>query len=103
MVMYDTYDYIDKLIGFGLSDIFYATFIKYYQKTHENLALKTALYIKYGTDNQRKIFMLRYGMDFEDIKLLAPYIDTIDETHISVKDSFYQLDEEKRKVIERFL
>ena len=26
LIVYDTYDYLDKLIGFKLSDIFYAAF-----------------------------------------------------------------------------
>jgi hypothetical protein len=103
IVMYDTYDYIDKLIGFRLTDIFYAAFFKYYEKTHNTLARRMANFIRYGTDNQRYIYMLRYGMDFDDIKNLDQHIESIDETHITVKDSFYTVDKEKRQVIERFI
>lgn len=42
-------------------------------------------------------------MDFDDIKNLDQHIESIDETHITVKDSFYNVDEEKRQVIERFI
>src|SRR5699024_1559536 len=35
LIMYDTYDFIDKLIGFKLSDIFYASFMKYFEKSQD--------------------------------------------------------------------
>ena len=49
LIVYDTYDYLDKLIGFKLSDIFYAIFHQYYEKTQDENALKLAKYFKYGT------------------------------------------------------
>ena len=36
---YDTYDYLDKLIGFKLSDIFYAIFYQYYEATSDERLL----------------------------------------------------------------
>jgi len=42
LIMYDTYDYIDKLIGFKLSDIFYATFERFFNRTNDQRAWKLA-------------------------------------------------------------
>lgn len=103
LIMYDTYDYIDKLIGFKLSDIFYASFMKYFYKSQDLRSEKLAKYIRYGTDNERHIWMLRYGMSFEDIALLEPHIESIDSEEIVFKDSIYSVPEELRLSIERFI
>ena len=73
IITYDTYDYLDKLIGLYLSDIFYAAFIKYNERCPDDRAVKMADLIKYGTYNTKYIWMLRYGMSFEDIELLDKY------------------------------
>lgn len=103
LIMYDTYDYIDKLIGFKLSDVFYAAFYKFYERQNNEQALKLAKYIKYGTDNERHIWMLRYGLSFEDIELLDKHIDTINSEEILFKESILQVSDEDKISIERFL
>jgi len=103
LIMYDTYDYIDKLIGFKLSDIFYASFMKYFDKSQDLRSEKLAKYIRYGTDNEMHIWMLRYGMSFEDIELIEPHIESIDSEEIVFKDSIYSVPEELRLSIERFI
>lgn len=102
-IMFDTYDYIDKLIGFKLSDVFFAAFFKYYEKHEDAGALKLSKYIRYGTDNERHIWMLRYGLSFEDILLLEGHIESIDSSAILFKDSIQQISEQDRLSIERFL
>ncbi len=46
-VVVDTYDYLDKLIGFRLGDAFFAAFDKYYEKFEDIRAYKMCNYIKY--------------------------------------------------------
>ena len=41
-IVFDTYDYLDKLISFKISDIFYAVFYQYYEKTLDQRALSLA-------------------------------------------------------------
>lgn len=103
LVMYDTYDYIDKLIGFKLSDIFYAAFFKYFEKTTDERANRLAKYVRYGTDRDRHIWMLRYGLAFEDIEVLDQHIESIDSTQIVFKDSVTTLPDEEKVAIKRFL
>lgn len=103
LIMYDTYDFIDKLIGFKLSDIFYATFMKYFEKSDDLRAEKLSKYIKYGTDNASHIWMLRYGMSFEDIELLEQHIESINSEEIIFKDSIHSVLRESRLSIERFI
>jgi ATP-dependent RNA helicase DOB1 len=49
------------------------------------------------------IWMLRYGLSFEDIEKLDNHIKSIGEGKIEFKDSIYQVDEMDRAPIERFL
>ena len=103
IITYDTYDYLDKLIGLYLSDIFYAAFIKYNERCIDERAIKMANLIKYGTYNPKYIWMLRYGMSFEDIEVLDRYIMSIDEFGIQVSQDFYNLPQTYKRCIERFI
>lgn len=102
-IIYDTYDYLDKLIGFKLSDILYAAFIKFYQRHHEERALAAANYIKYGTNDSKEIWLLKYGVMFEDMETLKPHIQDVNEEEIIVAQSYYGLPPEIQKKIERFV
>jgi ATP-dependent RNA helicase DOB1 len=102
-IMTDTYDFIDKIISFKLTDVFYASLIKYFEKKEDSRAVKLAKYIKYGTDNERHIWMLRYGMSFEDIEKLERHIDSIDSEEIVFKDTIRSVSLEERQSIERFI
>lgn len=102
-IIYDTYDYLDKLIGFKLSDILYAAFYKFYERHQEERALAAANYIKYGTNDTKEIWLLKYGVMFEDMELLKPHIQDINEQEIVVSQSYYDLPVNVQKVIERFV
>lgn len=102
-IISDTYDYIDKLIGFKLADVFYATLIKYNEKKDDPRAIKLSKFIKYGTDNERHIMMLRYGLSFEDIEILDEHIESISELEIIVKKSIYNLGEKAIEPIRRYI
>jgi len=101
-IIYDTYDYLDKLIGFKLNDIFYAIFHQYYESSKDLRALRLAKYIRYGTDSEHEIWMLRYGLTFEDIEWAAPCIELIDEQEIVFNEKYDMLTDEQRAVLERF-
>ena len=103
VVVYDTYDYLDKLIGFKLSDIYYAAFKVNYEKTDDERALVFANLIKYGTSDEKEIYMIRYGLTLDDINTLEPFIDNIDATGITVLPEFYNLSEDVKKPLERFV
>lgn len=102
-IVFDTYDYLDKIIGFKLSDIFYATLKLYYEQTQDIRADKLSKYIKYGTEVEREIWMLRYGLTFEDIEWADECIDSIGEEEIIFNSLVNNLDENKRNIIKRFI
>lgn len=102
-IVYDTYDYIDKLIGFKLQDKFYASFIKYFENEKDLRAKKLANYIKFGTDDKKEIWMLRYGLTFEDIEVLNPHIDNINSEEIVFKKSINDVPVELKQSVTRYL
>ena len=77
--------------------------MKYFTKSEDIRAEKLSKYIRYGTDNERHIWMLRYGMSFEDIELLEPHIESIDSEEIIFKDSIFSVPKESRLSVERFI
>lgn len=103
LIVYDTYDFLDKLIGFKLSDIFYAAFHQFAKTNSNQTAEKLAKYIKYGTDNETHIWMLRYGLTFEDIEWLEPCIFSIDEEKIQFNQNVHNLTDEQFDMIQQYI
>lgn len=101
-VMYDTYDYIDKVWGFCLSDIFYAAFNIYYESTLDIRAQTMCKYIRYATVDEVEIWLLRYGFSFEEIEWIKPLVRSIDERRIEFNDTF-SLSEEQMDIIKRYI
>ncbi|WP_055098010.1 DEAD/DEAH box helicase [Flavobacterium aquidurense] len=104
-VVYDTYDYIDKVLSLSIKDPVSSVFILYFQKTSDQRANIISNYIKYGTDDETEIWLLKYGFTFDEIEELKKHIMKIDETEIIFKESIseYILDEDNFKLIERYL
>lgn len=103
LIVYDTYDYLDKMIGFKLSDIYYACIDQYYKLTLDVRAKKLSCLIKYGTDNDKVIWMERYGFSFEEIEWLEPCVDSISQEEILFNDKVNKLNEEQVHRISRFM
>lgn len=102
-IVFDTYDYLDKLIGFKLSDVYYAIFNQYYQKHNDERALRLAKYFKYGTDDMKEIWMLRYGMSFDDIEVIKPYVVSVSQEEMILSPAIQKLSSHQIKSVERYL
>ena len=100
-VVVDTYDYLDKLIGFRLGDAFFAAFDKYYQKTADQRAKKMCNYIKYGTNDPKEILLIRYGFEFEDFDWIKDVVSSINEDEI-VFSNIENLTNDQKKRISKF-
>ncbi len=103
VLVYDTYDYIDKVISLSLKDPLSAAFLIYYEKTEDIRAVQISNYIKYGTNDENEIWLVRYGFSFDDIEWIIPHVTSISEDEIVFKDSIHGIDDDKRKIIERFI
>lgn len=102
-IVYDTYDYLDKLIDFKLGELFYATFMSYFERSKDERAERFSKLLRYGTDNSRHIWMIRYGMEFEDIEKLDAHIRSIDANGIDFYDSINEVSEKDKEVVKRYI
>jgi len=104
LLVYDTYDYIDKVISFSLADVYVAAFDQYYEETEDERARSMVNYFKYGTDDTTEIWLLRYGFTFEDIDLVSPHVESINENEIRFYDSIQGLvDKHVMDLVERYI
>lgn len=60
-------------------------------------------YIKYGTNDNTEIWLMKYGFDFEDIEWIKGYVDSIDENEIIFKNNISELSDTKNNLIERYV
>lgn len=102
-VVFDTYDYLDTVISFSLSDVFIGAFSIYYKNTRDPNALKTINLLKYGTNDEVHTLLLRYGFPPEEITEIAPYIQSISEQNINFKENIYGSEQKIRDLVEWYL
>ncbi len=102
-LVYDTYDYLDKVISLSLVDPINAALEIYYLDTRDLRAKALQNYIRYGTNSQFEILLTRYGFDFEDSDWLISCIDDISEDGIDFNQGIYSLSKEQYELIERYL
>ena len=103
ILVYDTYDYLDKVISQSLSTPIAAAFKMYFDRTGDKRGDLMSKFIKYGTTDEKEIWLLRYGFAFEDIAWILPLVVSIDENEIVFQETIQNLEREKLKVIERYI
>lgn len=102
-LIYDTYDYLDKVISLSIADSINAALEIYYKERKDLRAKALQNYIKYGTNSKFSIMLLRYGFDFEEHSWLIPCIDQISEEGIDFNTSINKLTANRYKMIERYI
>ncbi|MWB94345.1 DEAD/DEAH box helicase [Flavobacterium sp. GA093] len=104
-IIYDTYDYIDKVLSLSVSNPVSSVFLLYFHKTNDIRAKVLSNYIKYGTNNETEIWLIKYGFSFDEIEELIEHIEKIDETEIIFKESINEFinNPDNLKLIERYL
>lgn len=88
-VVFDTYDYMDQVISFSLSDTFVAAFKIYEEKIDDERAEQVIELFRYGTNNQKHILLMRYGFPPEMVGELSDYVERVDEREIVFKSSIH--------------
>ena len=86
-IIYDTYDYLDTVISFSLSEVFSAAFKIYMESMNDNRAIKVIELLRYGTNNSRYVLLMRYGFPPEDVPAIAPYVKSISEEDIEFTEN----------------
>lgn len=81
-VVFDTYDYMDQVISFSLSDVFSASFKIYKKLTSDMRAEKMVELLRFGTNNVTHMLLMRYGFSPEAVAEITPYISFVNEHNI---------------------
>lgn len=101
-LVYDTYDYIDKVIGYSLSPPMCAALDIYAEHKENPLARKLSRYIRYGTDDESAIWLLKYGLSLEDVEKVLPCVASVDEKRIIFNEKAKDLPEDVQTLIRRY-
>jgi superfamily II DNA/RNA helicase len=102
-LVYDTYDYLDKVISQSLTDPICAVLEIYYDKTGDNRAFNLSRYIRYGTNDDTDIWLMKYGFGLDDIDWIKEHVVSVDSSRIYFSESINEIPAEKREVVERYL
>lgn len=97
--MFDTYDYLDKVISFCLSDVFSASAMLYYKTSMDSRALKFVELLRFGTNDAVHVMMMRYGFLPEHLELVGPHVLRISEEEIVFKPSVEEAPSSVRELV----
>ncbi|HHA2535466.1 TPA: DEAD/DEAH box helicase [Stenotrophomonas maltophilia] len=103
VVMFDTYDYLDKVISFSLFDVFAAAARIYYNQTKDERAKKFIELLRFGTNDQVNVLLMRYGFLPDQIEELIPHILRISDEEIVFKKSVSDINQKLRSVVDWYL
>lgn len=102
-VVFDTYDYMDQVISFSLSDVFLAAFKIYKKYSGDSTADKMIELLHFGTNDVMHVLLMRYGFSPEIISEITKYIKFVTEEQIAFKNEIYSAPEHVRKLVEWYL
>ncbi len=102
-IVYDTYDYLDTVISFSLSEVFMAALRIYYEKRSDDRAIKMIELVKYGSNDTVSVLLMRYGFPPEDVSELAKYVESISEDDIQFSKKIEEAPQYIRDIVEWYL
>jgi helicase len=103
LIVFDTYDYMDQIISFCLSDTFIAAFKIYEEKTGDVRAEQVIELFRYGTNNSKHILLMRYGFPSEMVHEVSDYVESVDEREIVFKKTLHSASLAIREITEWYL
>lgn len=102
-VVFDTYDYMDQVISFSLSDVFAAAFKIYRNFTSDGRADKMIELLRFGTNDVMHVLLMRYGFSPEIIADITPYISFVNEDEIIFSNQVNTAPEHVRNMVKWYL
>jgi len=103
VVMFDTYDYLDKVVSFCLYDVFLAASKTYYAIGGDPRAQKFIELLRFGTNQPINVLLMRYGFLPDEIDGLIPHVLRISEQEVVFKASISSVGSRLQKAVEWYL
>ena len=95
VIVYDTFEHLDKNYNLFLKDVFYAAAYLFKEKRGPNQRNESFMnLLKYGSDNEKEIMLFRYGFVEEEIELVNNCVESIDENEIKFNNNIESLSED---------
>lgn len=102
-LVYDTYDYIDKVLSMSISSVINVSMAEYYERTGDGRADSLAKFIKYGSNDDKVIALTRYGFTLEDMDWLLNCVCSVNENKITFNENISSLNNEQKLRIACYL
>lgn len=103
-IVYDTYDYIDKVVSFSLKDPLSAALILYFQETYDVRALTLSNFINFGTNDLKEIWLIKYGFAYDDIEWIKDYVISISSEEIVFQENLKEkISLEQYQILNRYI
>lgn len=102
-LVFDTYDYIDKVITFSIAPPLCAALSQYHQKFSDARAEMLSNYTRYGTNDTNHIELLKYGFTQDEMEWLLGCVDDVDSSMIKFNSSIDNLSEDQLMRIQPFM
>lgn len=102
-IVFDTYDYMDQVISFSLSDVFSAAFKIYGRENDDDRSSKMLELLRFGTNNDTYMLLMRYGFPPESVAEIGPYILRINEREIIFSPDIQRAPNHIQEMVEWYL
>lgn len=102
-VVFDTYDYMDQVISFSLSDVFSAAFKIYGDERNDGRYQKILELLRFGTNDVTHMLLMRYGFSPEVVSEIIPLIKSINENEIIFNSNINSASMHIRDMIDWYL
>jgi len=102
-VVFDTYDYLDQVISFSLTESFITSFKVYKDSTADQRSDKMIELLRFGTNNTVHTLLMRYGFPPEDVAEISKYILFINENTITFKPNISEAPHYIREMVDWYL
>lgn len=102
-VVFDTYDYIDQVISFSLSDVFMAAFKIYGKLTHDARHERMVELLRFGTNDVIHVLLMRYGFPPESVAEITPYLQFVNEKEIRFNPQVESAPQHIKDLVEWYL
>lgn len=104
LMVYDTYDFLDKVISFSLTDVFVAAFDQFYKETGDVRANEMVNYFRFGTNDGVEIWLMRYGFSIEEAEVIKDFVSTINENEIVFTSDIHdEMNKKIKDIVSRYL
>lgn len=104
LMVYDTYDFLDKVISFSLTDVYVAAFDQFYRQTGDIRAYEMVNYFRFGTNDGVEIWLMRYGFSIEEAEVIKDFVSTINENEITFTNDIHnEMNKKVKDIVSRYL